>query len=134
MSIPRDTGRPTKTMTAAAIAGATLTTMALLATGATVRAAPAHPDQVAYLVNVTVRPGYNFANADNALAYRQGTCEKSASATPYRLIMREVKAEFAITDECQASYLVAQAANEHCQPQIWPLRNSAAAGYRPPPL
>jgi len=27
------------------------------------------PTKVAYLVNVTVRPGYNFANADAAIAY-----------------------------------------------------------------
>jgi hypothetical protein len=29
----------------------------------------AHADQVAYLVNVTVRPGYNFTNAAAALGY-----------------------------------------------------------------
>jgi hypothetical protein len=38
--------------------------LALLAMGATVHAAPARADQVAYLGNVTVRPGYDFANAD----------------------------------------------------------------------
>jgi len=49
--------------TGTALFGAVLT-LALLAMGATVHAAPAHADQVAYLVNVTVRPGYNFATTD----------------------------------------------------------------------
>jgi hypothetical protein len=49
--------------TGTALVGAVLT-LALLAMGATVHAAPARADQVAYLVNVTVRPGYDFANAD----------------------------------------------------------------------
>lgn len=125
--------RPTNTTTTAALAGAVLTTMGLLGMGATVRAAPARADQVAYLVNVTVRPGYNFANANDALAYGHGICEKIASGTPYGQIMSEVKTDFATTDEYQASYLVTQAANELCPAQIWQLRNSAA-GYRPPTL
>jgi hypothetical protein len=32
----------------------------------TAAAGSAHADEVAYLVNVTVRPGYNFASADAA--------------------------------------------------------------------
>jgi hypothetical protein len=105
--------------------------LALLAMGATVHAAPARADQVADLVNVTVRPGYNFANADDALNYGQGVCEKIANRTPFGQIMSDVKADFATTDEYQASYLVTQTANELCPAQIWQLRN-AAAGYRPP--
>jgi hypothetical protein len=57
--------------------------LALLAMGATVHAAPARADQVAYLVNVTVRPGYDFANADDALNY--GT--ESARRSPAELLM-----------------------------------------------
>ncbi|GAC1410596.1 MAG: hypothetical protein NVSMB60_32310 [Mycobacterium sp.] len=39
----------------------------------------ASADAVAYLVNVTVRPGYNFANADQALAYGHEVCDKIAA-------------------------------------------------------
>lgn len=94
-------------------------------------AAPAHADVTAYLVNVTVRPGYNFANADAAIAYGQGICDKIASGRSYAQIMGDVKSDFATSDEFQASYLITQAANELCPAQIWQLRNSAA-GYRPP--
>ncbi|MDT5386493.1 MAG: hypothetical protein QOE04_134 [Mycobacterium sp.] len=45
--------------TGTALVGAVLP-LALLAMGATVHAAPARADQVAYLVNVTVRPGYDL--------------------------------------------------------------------------
>jgi hypothetical protein len=50
---------------------------------------------------------------------------------PYTQIMSEVKTDFATDDEYQASYLIAQAANELGPELIWQLRNSAA-GYRPP--
>ena len=44
-------------------------------------AAPdAHADAVAYLVNVTIRPGYNFANAQQALSYGNMLCDKVAAA------------------------------------------------------
>jgi len=50
---------------------------ALAATATALATAPAAgADAVAYLLNVTVRPGYNFANADQALAYGQGICDK----------------------------------------------------------
>ena len=39
-------------------------------------AAPANADAVAYLVNVTMRPGYNFPNADTPLAYGHRICDK----------------------------------------------------------
>ena len=94
-------------------------------------AAPASADQVAYLVNVTVRPGYNFHDADQALAYGHGICDKIAGGRPYAQLMSDVKADFTTNDEFQASYLITQAANELCPGQIWALRNSAA-GYRPP--
>lgn len=49
----------------------------LNALGAITRAPLARrADNVAYLVNVTVRPGYNIPNADAALAYGYGICDK----------------------------------------------------------
>ena len=106
---------------------------AALAGAATLTLAPcARADEVAYLVNVHVRPGYNFPNADAALGYGYGICEKVAGGRTYAQVMDEVKADFATSDEYQASYLISQAVNELCPAQIWQLRNSAA-NYRPPP-
>jgi Protein of unknown function (DUF732) len=99
----------------------------LLATTVTPQA---RADAVAYLVNVTVRPGYNFPNADAALAYGHGICDKVAAARTYAQLTEDVKADFATTDEFQASYLISQAVNELCPALIWQLRNSAA-NYRP---
>jgi hypothetical protein len=48
-------------------------------------AATARADSVAYLLNVTVRPGYNFANADDALAYGHGVCGPKWIAVHHRL-------------------------------------------------
>jgi Protein of unknown function (DUF732) len=104
---------------------------ALLAFDAVATAPAGHADAVAYLVNVTVRPGYNFANADAALAYGQTICDKVAAGRGYPQIMGDVKSDFSTSDEYQASYLITQAVNELCPAQIWALRNSAA-GYRPP--
>jgi hypothetical protein len=92
----------------------------------------ARADVVAYLVNVHVRPGYNFPNADAALGYGYGICDKVSAGRAYAQVMGEVKADFATSDEFQASYLINQAVNELCPAQIWQLRNSAAH-YRPPP-
>jgi hypothetical protein len=103
----------------------------LVATAGFVATPAARGDAVAYLVNVTVRPGYNFADADAALAYGQGICDKVAQGRWYAQILADVKADFGTSDEYQASYLVAQAVNELCPALIWQLRNSAA-GYRPP--
>jgi hypothetical protein len=105
---------------------------AVLACVGTVASAPhAGADAVAYLVNVTVRPGYNFANADDALAYGHGICDKVAQGRTYAQIMGDVKADFQTADQYQASYLIAQSVNELCPALIWQLRNSAAY-YRPP--
>jgi hypothetical protein len=91
----------------------------------------ARADAVGYLVNMTVRPGYNFPDADAALAYGHGICGKVAAARSYALIVGDVKADFDTTDEYQATYLISQAVQELCPAQIWQLRNSAA-NYRPP--
>jgi hypothetical protein len=90
----------------------------------------AHADSVAYLVNVTVRPGYGFPTADAALAYGNDLCNKVRSGEPYGSIMTEVKRDLDTSDEYQASYLITQAANELCPAAIWQLRSSAI-GYRP---
>jgi hypothetical protein len=109
---------------------------ALVATGlfgavAFPHSSSARGDAVAYLVNVTVRPGYHFANADDALTYGHGLCDKVAQGRGYADIMGDVKSDFNTGDEYQASYLISQAVNELCPALIWQLRNSAAH-YRPP--
>ena len=105
---------------------------AVLTAAVFVAAPPAHADTVAYLFNVMVRPGYNFASADDALGYGNGICDKVAGDRTYAGLIADVKADFDTTDEYQASYLISQAVNELCPAQIWKLRNSAAH-YRPGP-
>jgi hypothetical protein len=93
----------------------------------------ARGDAVAYLVNATVRPGYHFANPDDALAYGQGICDTVAQGRGYAQIIGEVQADFQTADDYQASYLITQAVNELCPASIWQLRNSAAGYRRPTP-
>ena len=107
---------------------------ALSACAATVGVTTARPvraDSVGYLVNVTVRPGYNFPNADAALSYGYGLCDQIGSGVSYAQLVNTIKSDFATSDEFQASYLISQAAQELCPTQIWQLRQSAA-GYVPP--
>jgi Protein of unknown function (DUF732) len=112
----------------AVLAGLTLATASI---GVLLAAPPsAHGDVVAYLVNVTVRPGYNFASADDAIRHGQGICDKVAQGRDYAAIVGDIKTEFNTSDEFQASYLISQAVNELCPALIWQLRNSAAH-YRP---
>lgn len=99
-----------------------------LAVAALAATPSAHADQVAYLVNVTVRPGYNFANADAALGYGYGVCDKVEAKVNYAQLVDEVKRDFGTTDYYQGAYLINQAVNELCPAQIWQLRQSAA-GY-----
>jgi Protein of unknown function (DUF732) len=100
---------------------------------ATVAVTPnARADVVAYLVNVHVRPGYNFPNADAALSYGYGICDKVAAGRGFPQVMDDVRADFNTSDDYQASYLISQAVNELCPGLIWQLRNSAAH-YRSPP-
>lgn len=95
-------------------------------------AAPsAHADQVAYLVNVTVRPGYNFPNAEAALGYGYSICDRVEAKMGYGQLVDEVKADFNTADYYQGAYLINQAVNELCPAQIWQLRQSAA-GYTLP--
>jgi len=110
-----------------------VTVGALAACAAAVGMATAQPgraDAVGYLVNVTVRPGYNFANADAALSYGYGLCDQIGSGVSYAQLVNTIKSDFATNDEFQASYLLSQASQELCPAQIWQLRQSAA-GYVP---
>lgn len=103
---------------------------ALSASGALATAQPAHADDIGYLVNVTVRPGYNFPNADAALAYGNGICDQINAGTSYGQLVNTIKSDFSTSDEYQASYLISQSAQELCPASIWQLRQSAA-GYVP---
>jgi hypothetical protein len=104
---------------------------AAVSLGAPLAAPPsARADVVAYLVNVTVRPGYNFANADDAVRYGHGICDKVAQGRVYGAIIGDLKADFNTADDYQGAYLINQAVNELCPALIWQLRNSAV-GYRP---
>lgn len=87
-------------------------------------------DSVAYLVNVTVRPGYNFPNGD-ALGYGYGLCDRVARGFTYPQLVGGVKSDFNNDDEYQAVYLINQAVNELCPAQIWQLRQ-VAVHYRGP--
>jgi hypothetical protein len=108
----------------ATVASLVATSLGLLAVMTT--APYAHADEVAYLVNVTVRPGYNFASADDALSYGRGICGKVAAGQSYPQLMTDVMADFRTSEEYQASYLSSQAVNELCPALIWQLRISAA--------
>ncbi len=103
----------------------------VLSVAALAAAPTAHADQVAYLVNVTVRPGYNFPNADAALGYGYSICDRVEAKMGYGQLVDEVKRDFDTTDYYQGAYLINQAVNELCPAQIWQLRQSAA-GYTLP--
>jgi hypothetical protein len=94
-------------------------------------APPAKADVVAYLVNVHVRPGYNFPNADAAIGYGDTICDRVAAKMSYAQLVDQVKADFNTADYYQGAYLINQAVNELCPAQIWQLRQSAA-GYTLP--
>jgi Protein of unknown function (DUF732) len=107
--------------------------VAALAAAATavVLAPTANADVVAYLVNVHVRPGYNFPNADAAIGYGNTICDRVAAKMSYAQLVEQVKADFHTADYYQGGYLINQAINELCPAQIWQLRQSAA-GYTLP--
>jgi hypothetical protein len=95
-------------------------------------ASPAVADDIAYLVNVTVRPGYGFRDAADALAYGHGVCDQIAAGRPYAQLISDVEVDRGTSDDYQAAYLINQSANELCPALIWQLRQSAAH-YRPAP-
>lgn len=90
----------------------------------------ANADSTAYLIEVTVRPGYHFPNAEAALGYGYQLCDRVSHGEDYAGLIGGVKADFQTGDEFQASYLIDKAVNELCPAQIWQLRQSAAH-YRP---
>jgi hypothetical protein len=106
---------------------AALFTMAIVAVTPCARA-----DVTAYLVNVHVRPGYNFPNAAAALTYGLGICDKISAGRGFPEVMADVRGDFNTSDDYQASYLISQAVNELCPAQIWQLRNTAAHYQSPP--
>lgn len=81
-------------------------------------------DEAAYLFNVYLRPGYNFTDQAEALAYGYGICGKIEHGETYGQLVSEIKADFQTDDEYQATYLITQATNELCPSQIWQLRRS----------
>lgn len=101
------------------------------AAAAVALAPPAGADSVAYLVNVHVRPGYNFPNAEAAIGYGNTVCDRVAAKMSYAQLVEQVKADFRTTDYYQGAYLINQAVNELCPAQIWQLRQSAG-GYTLP--
>ncbi|MET0996350.1 MAG: DUF732 domain-containing protein [Mycobacterium sp.] len=113
------------------LAGAVLAAAGTLSAAAWIGAPSAHADRVAYLVNVHVRPGYNFPNAEAALGYGYSICDRVAAQMGYAQLVDQVKADFRTADYYQGAYLINQAVNELCPAQIWQLRQSAA-GYRVP--
>ena len=106
------------------------TVLAAAATFAVITAPIARADTLAYLVNIAIRPGYNFTGADAALSYGQGVCQEIAHGRRYADILDTIRSELSLSDDYQAAYLTSQAANELCPQLIWQLRNSAA-DYRP---
>jgi hypothetical protein len=112
------------------LAGA-LSVGVLTLAGAALASAPvAGADVVAYLVNVHVRPGYNFPNAEAAIGYGNSICDRVSAKMGYGQLVDQVKADFHTADYYQGAYLINQAVNELCPAQIWQLRQSAA-GYIP---
>ncbi len=110
-----------------------LTCAALCGFAAIAVAPGARADVVAYLVNVHVRPGYNFPDSQAAVSYGYGICDKVSGGRAFAAVMADVMADFHSSDDYQASYLVTQAVNELCPALIWQLRNSAA-NYRQSPV
>jgi len=89
-------------------------------------APPANADVVAYLVNVTVRPGYNFPNADAAIGYGNSICDRVAAKMSYTQLIDQVQADFNTADNYQGAYLINQAVNELC-----PRRSGSCDSRRP---
>jgi len=92
----------------------------------------APPEQV-FLYDVMFRrPDMHWANADAALAYGYGICDKIRGGNPYAQIAGDFTADFRTPDEYLASYVISDAAQQLCPELIWQLRNTAE-NYTPPP-
>ena len=91
--------------------------------------AVASADQIGYIINVTLRPTYNFANAQAALDYGYGCADRINAKTSYTDTAAD---QGRLQHQRRAhglAYLLSQAAQELAA-QTWQLRRSAA-GYRP---
>lgn len=113
-------------VTIATTVNCTATAAVIFVVGAVIGSPSARGDTVAYLVNVTIRPGYNFPTADAALAYGYGICDRVRAGSRYADDIAAIQADFGTTDDYQAAYLINQAVNELCPALIWQLRQSAA--------
>lgn len=96
--------------------------------GAVLLAPTANADQLGYVINVTLGPGYNFPNAQAALDYGYGLCGRIEAGDSYAAMADQIKADFG-DDEYKVSYLLSQSAQELCPGQTWQLRQSVGAGY-----
>ena len=103
----------------------------LAGTAVVALAPPANADVVAYLVNVHVRPGYNFPNADAAIGYGNSICDRVAAKMSYGRLVDQVTADVNTAGYYQGAYLINHAVNELSPAKIWQLRQSAA-GYTLP--
>ena len=86
----------------------------------------ARADTVAYPIEVTVRPGYNFADAEAALGCGSQLCDKVSAGRRSADLIGDVTAGFQTDDDFQASYLIDKAVNELRPAQIWQLPQTAA--------
>ena len=107
----------------------TVAAASVLGTAGVVATAPAaQADALGYLINITVRPGYNFPSADAAVAYGYSVCDRIQQGMGYGPLLAGIMTDLSTGDEYQAAYLVNQAAEMLCPAAIWQLRQSAA-GY-----
>lgn len=123
--------RPGRALTAIASACGLLSGIALTSLAPCSRADVEPDKKLAYLIGVTMRPGYDFADAEAALDYGYGICGKVSRDIGYAQLITEVQGDFHTSDDYHTSYLISQAVNELCPELIWQLRNSAAH-HRPP--
>jgi hypothetical protein len=94
-------------------------------------------DALGYLVNITVRPGYNFPNPEAAVAYGYAICDRVGQGASYSDTVAMAKDEIGRLgggrEDYQAAYLISQAVDQLCPQLIWQLRNSAANYTGGPP-
>lgn len=103
------------------------------AVGARADPDPPEPSKAwSYLISVTTRPGYGFADAAAALSYGNSICDKVSQGRPYSQIMAEVEDDLNTGHDFQASFLVSVAVQELC-PALIPQLRSSAVHYRPLP-
>lgn len=85
-----------------------------------------------YLIGITTRPGYGFANAEAAVDYGLGICDKVSHGREYSQIMAEVERDLNTTVDFHASFLISEAVQELC-PALIPQLRSSAVHHRPLP-